>query len=99
MSAARRSIRARSWYEVSAQAGWAAFAVVAARATSSGVEPVTVAIRRPVAGSVSSIDAPEPGSQVRTNEPSQPDAADSVGSGAIAAIVSSFGRVGRAGEP
>ena len=51
MSAALRRIRARSWYGVSAHAGWAAFAAAAAWATASGVEPRTVAIRRPVAGS------------------------------------------------
>ena len=86
MSAARRRIAGPLLVEVSAHAGWAAFAAAAARATSSGVEPRTVAMSRPVAGSRSSIGAPVPGSQVSTNDPSQPGAADSVGSGAIAAI-------------
>ena len=46
----------------------------------------TVEMRRPVAGSRSSMGSPVPGSQVETKEPSQPVAADAVGSGAIVAI-------------
>src|SRR5687767_13151977 len=47
---------------------------------------------RPVAGSWSSTCSPVPGSHVSTKDPSQPGAEDSVGSGAIAATVSSFRR-------
>ena len=86
MSAALRRMRARSWYEVSAQAGCASLAAAAARATSSVVEPRTVAISRPVAGSWSSTGSPDPGSQRSMNDASQPGAEDSVVSGAMAAI-------------
>ncbi len=70
-------------------------AAAAARATSSGVDWARVSSGRPLAGSRISLGAPVPGRQSARNGSSQPAASDVVGSGAVVAIGSSFGRLAR----
>src|SRR4051794_12339869 len=96
MSAARRRMAARSWYDDSAQARCAFVAISAARRTSSGVDSRMVSRCWPVAGSRTSRSFPVPVCHLARNGSSQPFSALSVFvSGAVATIAASFGPRGR----